>query len=1041
MHEEFYCFRQMRYIRIAIILILCLCAGSESHAHSDSSALLHFYLGKGLPANNVYSFITDKQGYQWFATDNGVVKYNGSTFKVFNTNDGLPVSDVFHLFEDTMGRIWLHSFASTVGYIRNDKYTSIKYNFSEKYTNPYDIHQVGDKIVFSYGITSGVGIAMITPEDKLIRFNIGMPLFALYRSVEQEHYLHRVSDGQLCKVTVKNNRFQLKPVFRFSLSAELLSVNRAFIARNKIFFYQFKGNSILLGTLGNKDTSIRKFQKKLNLVDLGGKPDEFIYLIFPYSDSMEVITNNNIYRLNYNLELINKIPTSSFLPSNVQVSFFGNDVFNNQWFTSNQGVWMRPQTAMEFQRHPYSSLLVNAVPAGVLKDSTQCYTDTKSGLFYCIDAAGKILKPDIGNIREVRYAKGDNIKNMMFASLHRFNVIENGVLKDLIPYNKSLIHVTAAHGYPKYIPSKKVDGQMTLADSVKRYMVQSVASFHDYAPGKYLLVGQTDVSTLEVSDTSVVNKQLIYEKFTNYTYDGLNNKYWIYNRYKIICLDPVTEEKVSFNEEMLKKIGIRAVYGIAIDSFQNIYILTDKRLLIYNNIQRAFKVVKTNVNLTVCKILVHNKSLILYGNFGVAVAKIIGPHYVGDFHYVYNPQCQFYNAVNYAQVAPSSTLVLGTDNGVFSVKLDSVLTNSKLNIGNGDSIMSLLLNVPYAREIHDGDTLQFGSDITEFGIDIINFFGKGDRRYYYKIKKESIWQEAQSGIISWKELKAGKYYEVECFAVDDLWKTRLYRFYIYKTPYWWQTTTWKIVFWIGGIALVVSLLALTILLTRHYVSSANEKKSNLLDLELRAVYSQINPHFIFNALSTALFFINKKRFEEAYLHVSKFSRLLRSYLKSSQERYVTLSEEISMLRTYIELQQTRFEEKFDYAIKVENKIPADNVRIPSLLIQPLVENAIIHGLFHKQGKGFLNVQFLQGASSTELICIIEDDGVGRIRVSEIKKESVAKYDSYGTKLTQQLIEIFKEYESMHIYLEYIDKEKPHTGTIAKLTIRNLKYEA
>jgi two-component sensor histidine kinase len=106
-----------------------------------------------------------------------------------------------------------------------------------------------------------------------------------------------------------------------------------------------------------------------------------------------------------------------------------------------------------------------------------------------------------------------------------------------------------------------------------------------------------------------------------------------------------------------------------------------------------------------------------------------------------------------------------------------------------------------------------------------------------------------------------------------------------------------------------------------------------------------------------------------------------------------------------------------------------------------VENAIIHGLFHKQGKGFLNVQFLQGASSTELICIIEDDGVGRIRVSEIKKESVAKYDSYGTKLTQQLIEIFKEYESMHIYLEYIDKEKPHTGTIAKLTIRNLKYEA
>ncbi len=1036
----------MRYIRIAIILILCLCAGSESHAHSDSSALLHFYLGKGLPANNVYSFITDKQGYQWFATDNGVVKYNGSTFKVFNTNDGLPVSDVFHLFEDTMGRIWLHSFASTVGYIRNDKYTSIKYNFSEKYTNPYDIHQVGDKIVFSYGITSGVGIAMITPEDKLIRFNIDLPIYALYHSIEkehylQEHYLHRLGDGLLYKVSVKNNRFRLKPVFRFSLSAELLSINKAFIAHDKVYCYQFKGNTILIGALNRKDTFISKFERKLNLTDLGGKSDEFIYLMFPYADSVEIVTNNNIYRINYNFELISKISTSSFLPSNVQVSFLGKDIFNNQWYTSNLGVWMRPQLAMSFQRHPYSNMLVNAIPAGILKDSTLCYTDTKSGLFYCIDPRGRILKPDIGNIREVKYAKGENINNMMFASLQRFNVFENGILKDLIPYNKSLVQITPMPGYPEYVPAKKVDGQMTLADSVKRYMVQSVASFHDYAPGKYLLVGQNYVSKLEISDTAVFNSLLINEKFTSYTYDGFINKYWIYNRYKIICLDPVTEKKITFNEEMLKKIGIRTVSGIAVDSFQNIYILSDNRLLVYNNTQRAFKVVKTNVNLATCKILVNNKSLVLYGNFGIAVAKIIGPQYWGDFHYVYNPQCQYYNAVNYAQIAPLSTLVLGTDNGVFSVKLDSVLMNTKLSMGGGDSIMSFVLNVPYAKKIQYGDTLRFNSDVTEFGIDIINFFGKGERRYHYKIRNQGAWQEAASGTIPWKELKADEYYEVKCYAVDDLWKTRVYKFYIYKMPYWWQTTTWKIVFWLGGIALIVSLLAFTILLTRHYVSSANEKKSKLLDLELRAIYSQINPHFIFNALSAALFFINKKRFEEAYLHVSKFSRLLRSYLKSSQERYVTLSEEISMLRTYIELQQTRFEEKFDYVIKVENKIPADNVRIPSLLIQPLIENAIIHGLFHKQGKGFLKVQFLQGSSNAELICIIEDDGVGRIRASEIKRGSAAKYDSYGTKLTQQLIEIFKEYESMHIYLEYIDKEKPHTGTIAKLTIRNLKYEA
>jgi LytS/YehU family sensor histidine kinase len=149
-----------------------------------------------------------------------------------------------------------------------------------------------------------------------------------------------------------------------------------------------------------------------------------------------------------------------------------------------------------------------------------------------------------------------------------------------------------------------------------------------------------------------------------------------------------------------------------------------------------------------------------------------------------------------------------------------------------------------------------------------------------------------------------------------------------------------------------------------------------------------------------------------------------------------------MLKNYIELQQTRFENKFDYAIVVENKIAADNIKIPSLLLQPIVENAINHGLFHKKGdKGILTIRFLQGNSSGELICEIEDNGVGRQRAAEIKSANDAQRQSYGTRLTERLIDIFQEYEHMNIFLEYIDKEKPHTGTIAKLTIRNLKYEA
>jgi LytS/YehU family sensor histidine kinase len=161
-------------------------------------------------------------------------------------------------------------------------------------------------------------------------------------------------------------------------------------------------------------------------------------------------------------------------------------------------------------------------------------------------------------------------------------------------------------------------------------------------------------------------------------------------------------------------------------------------------------------------------------------------------------------------------------------------------------------------------------------------------------------------------------------------------------------------------------------------------------------------------------------------------------LKSSQNRYVSLGEEIEMLRNYMELQQIRFDEKFSYHIDIDNKLPVDNIMIPSLLLQPLVENAINHGLFHSLGAGELLLRFRQGKDNTEMVCEIEDNGIGREASMKINQESSTK-ESYGTKLTNKLLDIFKDYEHMDINLEYTDKPYPGTGTIVTLTLKNLKY--
>jgi sensor histidine kinase YesM len=212
------------------------------------------------------------------------------------------------------------------------------------------------------------------------------------------------------------------------------------------------------------------------------------------------------------------------------------------------------------------------------------------------------------------------------------------------------------------------------------------------------------------------------------------------------------------------------------------------------------------------------------------------------------------------------------------------------------------------------------------------------------------------------------------------------------------------------------------------------KKNRQLELELKSVYAQLNPHFIFNSLNAALYLVKMKKFPDAYDHIYKFSHLMRAYIKSSRNRYIALKEEIANLKNYIELQQVRFKDKFDYNIFVEETVDTD-VKIPSLLFQPLVENAIIHGLLPKETKGNLSISFADNLKNDEIICTIDDDGIGRIQ-SKLKSEhNPLKGESFGGDLIKDLVEIFNKYEKIKIGIEYIDKEEPITGTIVKIKIK------
>jgi LytS/YehU family sensor histidine kinase len=179
-----------------------------------------------------------------------------------------------------------------------------------------------------------------------------------------------------------------------------------------------------------------------------------------------------------------------------------------------------------------------------------------------------------------------------------------------------------------------------------------------------------------------------------------------------------------------------------------------------------------------------------------------------------------------------------------------------------------------------------------------------------------------------------------------------------------------------------------------------ELQHQAVDLKMQALRAQMSPHFIFNSLNSINMFILENNKLQASEYLSKFSRLVRLILENSQEALIPLERELEALALYLELESLRFQNKFEYKISTVENFDPSEVKVPPLIIQPYVENAIWHGLMHKKDKGHLDVQLAK--QEDFLVCKIIDDGVGRKKAAEMKNGS-SKHRSMGFKITESRI--------------------------------------
>ena len=234
-------------------------------------------------------------------------------------------------------------------------------------------------------------------------------------------------------------------------------------------------------------------------------------------------------------------------------------------------------------------------------------------------------------------------------------------------------------------------------------------------------------------------------------------------------------------------------------------------------------------------------------------------------------------------------------------------------------------------------------------------------------------------------------------------------------------------------ALIAGMLLLTIIAFVMYKYIKQQRLANNL-LALKSLRSQMNPHFIFNALNSVNSFIASNDERTANKYLSDFSHLMRSVLENSEEDFIPLQKEIELLDLYTKLEHFRFQDKFDYSITVDETVNVSEYQIPPMLLQPYIENAVWHGLRYKTEKGHLYIS-IDKKSNTEITISVSDDGIGRERSKALKTENQKKQNSKGMGNIKKRVAILNEMykDKVDVFIDdFQDEEDAGTNVVVTL---------
>lgn len=987
---------------LTIILFLLL----SSDLFGQHPALRQYSVDDGLPSSEIYHIFQDSKGYIWLASNMGVSRFDGRLFKNFDVQNGLPENTVFEIYEDETGKVWFVSFPFQLSYFEKDKITPYKYNNLLKN-------------IAEHGL---------------------VPVKKCFRADEQGNvFFSFMNDGKIYKINNRGIISKFKQISEKTPKTLITELGGQLLSTQN-------------GVRSTWDLNLLIETKKITesvVVDMSRSKYSGGYFIVDQTEKGEIL-----FAQNELLSIIYPNGKSEVFDFKDRVLWLSNDKNGCVW-VGKEFSGVGKYYVDDIEKGPIEHYLTGMPITSVMIDNEGgvWFSTIGSGVFYLSSKAFSSFSPIDGlsgkNIKAISLFKD---KVYIGTDDNYFlDVIDHGkisIIKDFGHNMNKIKNITALDDKVLWIGTEKhlhsFDGKkfkkivnnhpFLLKNKVNSYLGFSIKDIYPLSVNSVMLAQMRSLTIIKEGnviydsyyDDNIAFRIESIERETDSTFLlGTFNGLWRLSGKKFQFLGE--------NSELLSK---RITDIIVLQGSHKNFVLGTKGSGLIVKINDSIFQIDQSKGLSsnsITSLFLDKNDLWVATNNGLNLIDVNElrnkmPHilvFTEKQGLISNEINQIKGYKNLIYIATTEGLTVFDKSKYKPLKYPPPIYINGVSIMKRDTVNRRYYELEYKQNTI---TISYSG---------INFRDAGNLFYKYRlVGLSNNWITTRNLQVEYAFLPPGNYrFEVIAINLEGLMSSNPATLTFQINPPIWKT------WWFITILSLIGLIAVT-----FYIAYRMKviKKRHIVQNEInqyrqQSLIRQMDPHFVFNTLNSIQTFVINNDSLASTIYLSKFSRLMRLILNNSQKQEVVLSDEIDCLSLYLELESMRFKQRFKYYITLDEGIDAELIHIPTFIIQPFIENSIWHGIMNIEGQGVIRLSFKMGEK--ELLCSVEDNGVGRLKAMELKKQSKSKKKSYGISIVESRLSILSNFYGTKLKLNYVDlyddQNKPSgTKVIFNLPIVN-----